>query len=154
MVNLHPLTPHIMPSYTHKMASVSWPWIPWRHFAPCTCILTGRGDRRGCCCRRSGWLDRAVVHETAFLTPRSAAPRRSWTCRKAAAQSLPPRAAQTTARIRTGAPVSRLPSCHLLDVRLCYDSGQVAHTYRERKCAEKHNKWHNEFFLRLPSAFW
>jgi len=26
-LNLRPLTPHIMPSYTHKMAIVSWPYI-------------------------------------------------------------------------------------------------------------------------------
>ena len=32
MVNLHQLTPHAMPSYTHKMAIVSWPQILWRHF--------------------------------------------------------------------------------------------------------------------------
>jgi len=34
-MNLRPLTPHIMPCYTHKMAIVSWPWILWRHFTLC-----------------------------------------------------------------------------------------------------------------------
>jgi len=32
VVNLHPLTAHIVSSYTHKMAQVSWPQIVWRHF--------------------------------------------------------------------------------------------------------------------------
>ena len=31
-ITLRPLTPHIMPCYTHKMAIVSWPYILWRHF--------------------------------------------------------------------------------------------------------------------------
>ena len=35
MVNLHPLTPHVTPSYTHKMAIFSWPQILWRHFTLC-----------------------------------------------------------------------------------------------------------------------
>ena len=26
-INLRPLTPHIVPCYTHKMASVSWPQV-------------------------------------------------------------------------------------------------------------------------------
>ena len=34
-LNLCPLTPHIMPSYTHKMAIVSWPQITWRNFTLC-----------------------------------------------------------------------------------------------------------------------
>jgi len=34
-INLRPLTPHIMPCYTHKMAIVSWPQILWRHFTLC-----------------------------------------------------------------------------------------------------------------------
>jgi len=36
MVNHYPLTPHITPSYTHKMANVSWPQILWHHFTQCT----------------------------------------------------------------------------------------------------------------------
>ena len=43
MANLHQLTLHIMPSYTHKMAIVSWPQILWRHFTLCienTYLLT------------------------------------------------------------------------------------------------------------------
>jgi len=35
MVNLRPLTPHIMPSYTYKMANASCPQILWRHFTLC-----------------------------------------------------------------------------------------------------------------------
>ena len=35
VVKFHLLTQHITPSYTHKMANVSWPWIPWRHFTLC-----------------------------------------------------------------------------------------------------------------------
>ena len=39
MVNLRPLTSHIMSSYTHKMVIVSWPQILWRHFVLCiNCI--------------------------------------------------------------------------------------------------------------------
>ena len=38
--NLRLLTPHIMPSYTHKMANVSWPLIAWRHFTPCIWMNT------------------------------------------------------------------------------------------------------------------
>ena len=32
-VNIHPLTPHIMPSYIHRTA---WPQIPWHQFTACT----------------------------------------------------------------------------------------------------------------------
>ena len=32
MINLHLITQHIIPSYTHKMANVSWPQILWRQF--------------------------------------------------------------------------------------------------------------------------
>ena len=39
MVNLRPLTAHIMPSYTHKMADVSWPQIMWRYFVLCITML-------------------------------------------------------------------------------------------------------------------
>ena len=35
MAILHPLTPRITPSYTHKMANVTWPQILWRHFTLC-----------------------------------------------------------------------------------------------------------------------
>jgi len=38
-ITLRPLTPHIMPCYTHKMAIVSWPYILWRHFTLCIIIL-------------------------------------------------------------------------------------------------------------------
>jgi len=38
-INVRPLTPNIMPCYTHKMTIVSWPQILWRHFTLCTCIL-------------------------------------------------------------------------------------------------------------------
>jgi len=31
-INPRLLTPHIMPSYTHNMAIVSWRYILWRHF--------------------------------------------------------------------------------------------------------------------------
>ena len=31
-INVRPLTPHIMPRKTHKMAIVSWRQIVWRHF--------------------------------------------------------------------------------------------------------------------------
>jgi len=32
MINLYLITQHIIPSYTHKMANVSWPQILWRQF--------------------------------------------------------------------------------------------------------------------------
>jgi len=35
---LRPLTPQIMPSYTHKMAIVSWPQILRRHFTLCIAV--------------------------------------------------------------------------------------------------------------------
>ena len=31
-LNVCPLTPQIIPCYTHKMAIASWPLIMWRHF--------------------------------------------------------------------------------------------------------------------------
>ena len=34
-INVRPLTPHIMPCYTHRVAVVSWPQILWRHFTLC-----------------------------------------------------------------------------------------------------------------------
>jgi len=37
-ITLRPLTSHIMPCHTHKMAIVSWPYILWRYFT--LCILT------------------------------------------------------------------------------------------------------------------
>ena len=33
-LNLRPLSPHIIPCYTHKMATASWPQTTWRHFTP------------------------------------------------------------------------------------------------------------------------
>jgi len=34
-INFRPLTPQIMPYYTHKVAILSWPQILWRHFTLC-----------------------------------------------------------------------------------------------------------------------
>jgi len=34
-INFRPLTPQIMPYYTHKVAILSWPQILWRHFILC-----------------------------------------------------------------------------------------------------------------------
>jgi len=39
-INLRPLTPHITPCYTHKMAIVSWPYILWRHLTLCIWQIT------------------------------------------------------------------------------------------------------------------
>jgi len=45
-INLRPLTPHIMPYYTDKMAIVLWPQILWRHFTLCI------GHIKQCCAVR------------------------------------------------------------------------------------------------------
>ena len=51
-MTLRPLSPHIMPCYTHKMAIVSWPYTLWQ----------------GCICR-GGW---GLNPPRKFLTPPAA----------------------------------------------------------------------------------
>jgi len=96
MVNLHPLTPHITPSYSHKMANVSWSQMLWCHFTLCitretdrwrvrrrgrplrwiatSCAAVGPGDVRRWRRRRGGPRRRAVaVGAPPWPTPRRGA---------------------------------------------------------------------------------
>jgi len=45
-INIRPLTPHIMPCNTHKMAIVSLSQIVWRHFTLCTYVSLPRYGSR------------------------------------------------------------------------------------------------------------
>jgi len=47
---LHQLTPHIMPSYTHKLAIVSRPQILWRYFTLCIWQIVCGWTRHYCWC--------------------------------------------------------------------------------------------------------